>query len=87
MTWESVETARCERCRIYTPRGDLVFGPDGKAYCCGVPESAYRTSARVEDSWVTVRHRTPIERTTRLVIGAMLAMTIAFPLAACCSQL
>ena len=85
MTWESVETARCNRCRIFTPRSDLVFGPDGNSYCCGIPGEAYRVA---EDARrIAALRQTPLERTTRLVVAAMLVLTFAFPLAACCSQL
>ena len=52
-------------------------------YCCGIPTEAYR----VAEAWVVVPRQSPLERTTRLVIAAMLVLTLAFPLAACCSQL
>lgn len=81
MSWDAVETARCAGCGVYGDRSDLVLGPDGNAYCCGVPLDAYVV--------VTRRDVAPdrVARATRLIIGTMLLVTLAFPLAACCSQL
>lgn len=84
--WETLDTARCARCRIYTETSDLTLGGDGHPYCgsCGGPSAPDpRASA---DEW-TARARSPLEQRARVVVGAMLLMTLAFPLAACVSQL
>ena len=92
--WESVDTGRCVRCAIYTEKSDLLFGHDGRAYClsCGVPPVPRSTqqqpqpTTREDVVWVAAL-RSPIEQRARVVAGAMLLLTLAFPLTACVSQL
>lgn len=90
--WETLDTARCERCAIYTPTSDLVLGPDGRPYCltCGAPPVATArragVSISVDDEWVRPP-RTSADHRVRLVAGLMVLATLAFPLAACISQL
>ena len=91
--WETVETARCARCAVYTPTCDVVLGPDGRPYClsCGAPSTtAPRSPATArepfDDEWV----RPPRARAgqhIRLAVAVMLIVTFTFPLAACASQL
>jgi hypothetical protein len=77
-----VETARCERCAVYTPREDLVFSRTGRIFCttCGVPADADVIE------WARPA-RTRIEHHARVVAAVMLLITLCFPLAACASQL
>jgi hypothetical protein len=89
--WETVDTARCTRCAIYTPTSDLVLGPDQKPYCiaCGPPvRTAPPVSSLEEDweVWASPARRT-LERPARVVAALMVFGAIAFPLAACVSQL
>ena len=87
--WDTVETARCTRCAIYTPTCHLVLAPDGRAYClsCGAPET---TSAAVDDASADAWVRPPsaaADQRVRVVAAFMLLVTLAFPLAACVSHL
>lgn len=87
--WATLETERCASCAIYTPTSDLVFGPDGQRYClpCGVPPaSAAMPWTLADDDWVRPT-RDALGRSARIVAALMLLATIAFPLAACVSQL
>ena len=91
--WETVETARCARCAIYTPTSDVVLGPDGRPYClsCGAPRvTAARSPASArqpfDDEWVRPSNARTNPR-VRLAVALMLVVTLAFPLAACVSQL
>jgi hypothetical protein len=77
-----VDTARCERCAVYTPKEDLVFSRTGRIFCttCGVPADADVIE------WVPTARR-HIEHHARVVAVVMIAITLCFPLAACASQL
>lgn len=89
--WESVETVRCSGCGIYTPTSDLRLAPGGRPYCfaCPAPAASPRREPRgdgmsFEEGWP---RRSPIERSARVTAAVMLIVTLAFPLAACASQL
>jgi hypothetical protein len=99
--WKDVETARCTRCAIYTPTTDLVRAADDRLYCteCGVP-AATRPVPHEDEEWcipprpyagadtlVFVLVHGVTEKRARLVAGLMVLAAIAFPLAACVSQL
>jgi hypothetical protein len=90
--WESFDTGRCVRCAIYTETSDLLFGHDGRAYCvsCGAPPAPPprpRSAVYREHLAWSSPDRSPNDQRVRLVVGAMLVLTLAFPLAACVSQL
>ncbi|MBX3258551.1 MAG: hypothetical protein KIS78_18830 [Labilithrix sp.] len=87
--WETLDTARCARCRVYTETGELTLGGDGRPYCSpcgGPPVPAARPPRTSGDEWVAPAP-SRLEHRARVVIGTMLLATIAFPLAACVSQL
>lgn len=88
--WESVDTARCSGCGIYTPTSDLRLAKDGRPYCFACPEPAATrpTSVSLDDDWLEVGVRHPaLEKRARVTAAVMLIVTLAFPLAACASQL
>lgn len=39
MSWQTIDTVRCARCRVFTPTDDLRRAADGTIYCvpCGAP--------------------------------------------------
>lgn len=86
MGWSSVDTAKCGRCAVYTPTNELVFSPDGRAFCtaCGVPRVV------VAEEWVTPEFRPSFTKRlahpARVAALVMLAVTLSFPLAACISS-
>lgn len=90
--WKQVDTARCERCSVYTPTMDLVFSEDGRPYCtsCGVPPARVyvpRADVRAEVlEWLPMP-RMRLEHHARVAALVMLVVTLCFPLAACVSQL
>lgn len=85
--WKSCDTARCERCSVYTPTADLVFS-SGRAYCtdCGAPPAPARAAAFEEMEWPATGLQR-LEHPARVAAVVMLAITLCFPLAACVSQL
>lgn len=93
--WKQVETARCERCGVYSSTTDLAFSPEGRAYCCGgapsirpqpPPKRVYVPAADVVAEWQPYPQMR-IEHHARVAALVMLAVTLCFPLAACVSQL
>lgn len=98
--WKQVDTARCERCSVYTPTTDLVFSTDGRPFCtgCGVPKTAPPPRPRVyaapshvgSDAGLADWAPSPqlhLEHHARVAALVMLVVTLCFPLAACVSQL
>jgi hypothetical protein len=93
--WKQVDTARCERCGVYSSTTDLAFSPDGRAYCCGgapsirPPKRVYVPAADVSlanETWAPFPQMR-LEHHARVAALVMLAVTLCFPLAACVSQL
>ena len=93
--WESVETVRCAGCAIYTPRGDVVLDRDGRPRCgpclpaAPAPEVEVPSSV-ADDEWVVARRPASLAWApgpVRMAIAALLILTLAFPIAACVSQL
>ena len=87
--WTSVDTARCEACAIYTPKQDIVFGQDGRPYCvqCGAPPYASTASDARPQVLIPPAYRSLIQDHVRVVVAAILLVALAFPIAACVSQL
>lgn len=98
--WKQVDTARCERCAVYTPTTDLVFSADGRPFCsvCGVPKTAAppapkaRVYVPAADVGVSVDWAAPyppmrLDHHARVAALVMVVVTLCFPLAACVSQL
>lgn len=99
--WKQVDTARCERCSVYTPTTDLVFSSDGRPYCstCGVPKTAAKPAPKarvyvpaadvnVSSDWAASPYaRTRLDHHARVAALVMVVITLCFPLAACVSQL
>src|SRR5262249_34664468 len=99
--WKHVDTARCAGCAIYTPVVDLKMRSDGRLVCgsaacarsIGGKQSNTRPDTLVDEAMVWAE-APAISVTTMLkdarvrwVTAAVVALAIAFPLAAWVSQL
>jgi hypothetical protein len=82
--WTFVETVRCARCRVFTPENEVVSHGNGRRLCLGcAPLEASSWVAPPIPSYEALRTRGPV----RVVAAVMLLLTMAFPFAACVSQL